>query len=154
MTRASVAFGTARIDRLENVRLEFGRMLREIRSGEDLTLSTPVTLPSGATAFRSVSFRRAGSAVRYTWMALDSDPTTEWALVRIREGGVIQTLIPGGVRDFWLQSIPPPGQPMPSGREATTVMAYLMVYPDDASRPLPDLQKAPIELGSCVTLRN
>lgn len=161
MTNASLQTGTARVDRLENVRIEFGAMVKDIRAGQSVTFSSPIVLSSGASGYRAIAFTDVnGARVSYTWQPLNTGPTTEWTVVRDQQvGGASQTgypkiVVPKGVRDFWFQSIPAPGQPLPANNDATTVLAYMLVYPDDAARPLPDASKAPIELGTSVTLRN
>lgn len=167
MTQASVVFGTARIDRMENVRTEFQRMLAEVRAGTDLAFSDAVTLDSGARAYRGVQLTDPdGRRLSFSWEPLDENPTTEWRVVRDVKvsatslAGFPKTVVPRGVREFWLQPVPALEQVPSEGTSSRTVLAYLVVYPDDAPRPLAALGEtsrgagAPIELGSAVTLRN
>lgn len=162
MTNASMQQGTALIDRLENVRTEFAYMIKDIRGGTSVTLSSPTTLSSGTTAYRTITFTNSsGVQISYSWQALNSTtPTTEWTIVRNQmlngtsQSGYPKTVIPCGVYDFWFQSIPAPGQQLSSNNDSTSILTYILVYPDDAARPLPDAAKSPIELGTSVTLRN
>lgn len=167
MTQASVAFGAARIDRLENVRTEFHRLLADVRAGTHFAFSDAITLASGARAYRGVQLTDPdGRRVSYSWQPLDDNPTTEWRLVRdVKVGGASlpgypKILVPRGVREFWLQPVPALDQAVPESTLSRTVLGYIVVYPDDAPRPLAAAggstggAGAPIELGSGVTLRN
>lgn len=167
MTQASVAFGTARIDRLENVRTEFHRLLANVRAGTRFAFSDAVTLASGARAYRGVQLTDpAGRRISFGWQPLSETPPTEWRLVQdVKVDGASlpgfpKILVPRGVREFWLQPLPALDQAVPENVGARTILAYIVVYPDDVPRPLaavgeaPRGAGAPIELGSGVTLRN
>ena len=169
MTQASVSFGTARIDRLENVRIEFEQLLNDLRGGIDLSLSDETTLPSGSRAYRCVQLTDSlGRRVSYGWKPLDDSSANEFCLFRDLQldgaslPGCPKTVVPRGVREFWLRPLPPLDQSLSEGTSARTVQAYLLVYPDDAPRPLGQggapsggkAERAPLELGSGVTLRN
>lgn len=172
-----------RIDTHEAVRVPLQRMVRDIRQGmappSPPMLSNSFTLASGQTAFRSITFTSLTNSaqVTYYWQQLtvvqppsvplvSGDPylgfsllkggqPTEWALMRseVLNGntspGFPKAVIPRGLVQFYLQYFNPD-----ASTDYPSILIYLMAYPADARRPLPDTSKAPIEFGTTFGIRN